>query len=89
MSPLVVIYVALHVVLFVTIGWLLILPQSFVYRCALGVVWTGALWNMAGLIWLGYNTVWPGEPFITAGICLVFLILVFSQKPLVTRRTLG
>lgn len=86
MNPLVIIYVALHIVLFVTVCWLIALPQSLGWRCSLGIIWLGALWNMAGLIWLDYDSVWPGEPFITSGVCLAFLGLVFFKQPLVTRR---
>jgi len=46
----------------------------------------GALCNIAGLIWLGYNLVYPGEPVITVGFCLFVLGLVFSKQPLITRR---
>lgn len=88
MNPMVVTYLILHFVLFATVGWFFTLPQSFAWRCALGIVWLGALWNMAGLIWLGYTSVWPGEPFITIGFCLAFLGLLFFKKPLVTRRPL-
>lgn len=86
MSPLVAFYVALHVLLFGLVGWLFLLPQSLGWRIVLGIIWLGALWNMAGLIWLGYDSVWPGEPFITTGVCLAFLGLVFFKNPLVTRR---
>lgn len=46
----------------------------------------GALWNLTGLIWLGYSTVWPGEPIITGGFCLVAVGMIFFKQKLVTRR---
>ena len=80
-------YVVLHFLLGATVGWLLTLSgQPRVWRCVLGLIWLGSLWNMAGLIWLGYISVWPGEPFITSGFCLAFLGLVFFKQPLATRR---
>jgi hypothetical protein len=86
MNALVVIYVLLHVILCVAVGWLLVLRQTFAWRLALGLIQSGVLWNLAGLIWLGYDTVWPGELVTTGGFCLAILGLLFLRNPLVTRR---
>jgi hypothetical protein len=69
------------------VGWLLTLPQTFAWRVVLGLIQFGALWNLAGLFWIGYDTVWPGEPVITGGFCLAILGLLFLRNPLVTRRS--
>ena len=86
MNALIAIYFVLHGVLFGTVGWLLALPQIFVWRIVLGVIQFGTLWNLAGLLWLGYDRIWPGEPVIAAGFCLVMLGLWFLRAPLVTHR---
>ncbi|AJK46310.1 hypothetical protein [Burkholderia plantarii] len=86
MSPLIVVYVLMHLALCSTVGWLLMLPQSPAWRAVLGVIQFGALWNLAGLIWLGYNDVWPGEPVITGGFCLAILGAMFFKRPLATRK---
>lgn len=87
MNTLVILYVLVHIVLAITVGWLLTLQgQPRAWRIVLGLIQFGALWNLAGLIWLGYSNVWPGEPVITGGFCLAFLGLVFYRQPLVTRK---
>lgn len=70
----------------VAAGYLLILQNSRVWRAFLAIIECGALCNLAGLIWLGYNTVWPGEPLVDAGFWLVLMGLCFYRVPLVTRR---
>ncbi len=87
MSALGLFYVVLHIVLAIAVGRLLTLHgQPRAWRIVLGLIQFGALWNLAGLIWLGYTNVWPGEPIITSGFCLAFLGLMFYKQPLVTRR---
>lgn len=86
MTMLIVIYVLLHFVLCAAVGWLLMLPQTLAWRVVLGLIQFGGLWNLAGLIWLGYGNVWPGEPVITGGFCLAVLGLLFFKHPLVTHR---
>jgi len=86
MSALILVYVLLHLVLCAAVGWLLMLPQSFAWRVVLGMTQFGGLWNLAGLIWLGYDEVWPGEPVITGGFCLAVLGMMFFKQPLVTRK---
>ncbi|WP_233873482.1 hypothetical protein [Paraburkholderia adhaesiva] len=71
------------------VGWLMILLQVLAWRVALALIQFRGLWNLAGLIWLGYENVWPGEPVITAGFCLVVLGLMFFKQPLVTHRSAG
>ncbi|VWC26584.1 hypothetical protein BPS26883_06164 [Burkholderia pseudomultivorans] len=87
MNALEFVYFVLHVVLCVAVGWLLCLRgQPRVWRVVLGMIQFGALWNLTGLIWLGYSTVWPGEPIITGGFCLVAVGMIFFKQKLVTRR---
>ncbi|RQH06640.1 hypothetical protein [Paraburkholderia dinghuensis] len=78
----------LNIVLGVTVGYLLSLHgQPWVWRAILGVIQFGVLWDLAGLLWLGYRAVWPGESILTAGFSLAFLALIASGKSLVTRAT--
>ncbi|KVS61641.1 hypothetical protein WK39_13695 [Burkholderia cepacia] len=62
------------------------LPQVLVWRIVLALIQFGGLWNLAGLIWLGYDNVWPGELVITGGFCLTVFGLMFFKRPLVTNR---
>ncbi|MBN3777454.1 hypothetical protein G3O06_07800 [Burkholderia sp. Ac-20345] len=86
MNALALIYVVQHFALCAAVGYLLTLPQALVWRVILALIQFGALWNLAGLIWLGYDTVWPGEPVITGGFCLAVFGLMFLKHPLVTNR---
>ncbi|KVO05545.1 hypothetical protein WJ69_22865 [Burkholderia ubonensis] len=81
------VYVVLHLTLCGAVGYLLTLPQVLAWRIVLALIQFGALWNLAGLIWLGYDNVWPGEPVITGGFCLAVFGLMFFKRPLVTNRT--
>jgi hypothetical protein len=87
MNALAVVYLLLNFVLCTAAGWLLVLGQPILWRLVLIVIQFGTLWNLAGLIWLGYDQIWPAEPLITAGFCLMLIGSLFFKQPLVTRRT--
>lgn len=83
-------YIVLHVLLCAVAYYLLIQAgQTLFWRFVMGVLVIGGLWNMAGLIWLGYSNIWPGEPIITGGFVLWMLGVIFSKRPLVTHGVYG
>lgn len=82
------IYAAINILIFLAICYLLVQPrQPKVWRIALGIIAGGVLWNLAGLIWARYSSVWPGEPVMGFGILLVFGVLLVLRVPLVTGPT--
>lgn len=70
------------------VWWMVILPgQAWGWRLILGLLLVGALVNLAGIIWLDYSSIWPGELALTSGACLAFLGMAFFKHPIVTRGT--